>query len=189
MAKQNDPSRSLFRYADTMKILSLNCNHCGAPLDVPVKAKFVTCGFCDCRLAIQHSGNTHSTEVLEQLVEKTSVIQDDVNELKRRARLSELDLDWERNKRRFVVKGKNGSESLPSALGMTIQGVVGIVFACFALVLFPPIGMLVLVILGVNLFSQMTKYSGYQSAIQRYQTERRRLTSRSNSSSQSLEWD
>lgn len=172
-----------------MKILSLNCNHCGAPLDVPAKAKFVTCGFCDCRLAIQHSGNTYSTEVMQQLVQKTAAIQDDVDELKHRAALSELDLDWERKKKRFVVKGKNGSESLPSAVGMVAQGVFGIAFVCFALVLFAPFGFFALLILAASLISQGSKYSGYQSATKRYQSERRRLMSGRSSTNQFAEWD
>lgn len=167
-----------------MKILSLNCNHCGAPLDVPAKAKFVTCGFCDSRLAIQHSGNTYSTEVMEQLVQKTDAIQDDVRELKRRAALSELDLRWEQNKRQFIVKGKNGSESLPSAVGMGVQGIFGGIFVCIALVVSPPFGIFALLIVAGGLISQSSKYSGYQAALKRYQSDRRRLMSGRSSTNQ-----
>lgn len=54
-----------------MKVIPLNCNHCGAPLEVAAKAKFVTCGFCNTRLSIQQTGSTYSTEVLEDLKETT----------------------------------------------------------------------------------------------------------------------
>lgn len=178
-----------FRYNIAMKLLSLNCNHCGAPLDVPAKARFVTCGFCDSRLAIQHSGTTYSTQVMEQLVQKTTAIQDDVEELKRRAALSDLDLAWERKKKRFVVKGKNGHESLPSVPGMAIQGIVGIIIVCVALVMFAPFGIFALLIIAGNLIHQSSKYSGYQSALKRYRSERRRLMNAGNSDSQFAEWD
>ncbi|MEP3477901.1 MAG: hypothetical protein ABJZ55_01520 [Fuerstiella sp.] len=160
-----------------MKILSLNCNHCGAPLDVPAKAKFVTCGFCDSRLAIQHSGSTYSTEVMQQLVQKTAAIQDDVLELKRRAAVSDLDLNWERDKTKFIVKGKNGSESLPSIFGIVFGGVFGTIFVGIALVVFAPFGIFALLIVAANFFSHCSKYSGYQGALSRYQSERRWLMS------------
>ena len=84
-----------------MKIISLNCNHCGAPLDVPAKAKYVTCGFCDSRLQVQHTGNTYSTTVIEQLVEQANQIQEDVEFLKRQAAIAELDERWKRQRSKF----------------------------------------------------------------------------------------
>lgn len=164
-----------------MKILSLNCNECGAPLDVPRKAKYITCGFCDSRLAVQHSGNTYSTEAIEQLVKTTAAIQNDVQELKDRAAISELDRDWEREKRSYVVKAKNGSESLPSMPGIVVQGVIGIGVALFALAAFPPIGFFVMLLIGGNLVSTAVKHSNYQAAQNRYRSKRRRLMSNSKS--------
>ena len=42
-----------------MRLVSLNCNQCGAPLEVPEKVQFLTCGYCSARLnkaeAYQHS--------------------------------------------------------------------------------------------------------------------------------------
>lgn len=165
-----------------MKILSLNCNECGAPLDVPQKAKYVTCGFCDSRLAIQHSGNTYSTEVIEQLVQTTSAIQSDVEELKRRAAISDLDLDWERRKRSYVIKDKNGRESLPSMPGIFAQGIVSTGISVFVFVLFPPVGLFFMLLLGWNFARTFTKHSKYQAAQQRYRSQRRRLMFTSSSS-------
>lgn len=158
-----------------MKILSLNCNKCGAPLDVPRKAKYVTCGFCDSRLAIQHSGNTYSTEVIEQLVQTTSAIQDELADLKRRAAITDLDQDWERKKRSYVVKGDDGSESLPSIFGIVVHGVIGTVMTLFALTIFPPIGLLFMLLIGGSFVSSVVKHSRYQMAQERYRSQRRRL--------------
>ena len=54
-----------------MKLLALNCNRCGAPLEVPQKAKFITCTFCQTQLSIQRSGGAAYTEALEELGERT----------------------------------------------------------------------------------------------------------------------
>ena len=65
-----------------MKILSLTCNHCGAPLEVPAKARFVTCTFCSSRLKITQEGNAAFTELLETLQDTTREIQEDIQTIK-----------------------------------------------------------------------------------------------------------
>ena len=38
-----------------MKLFSLNCNKCGAPLDVPGKVRFLTCQYCSAKLSVQRT--------------------------------------------------------------------------------------------------------------------------------------
>ncbi len=48
-----------------MRVISLTCDKCRAPLEIPAKTEFVTCTYCSSRLAVQRSGNAVDTEVLE----------------------------------------------------------------------------------------------------------------------------
>ena len=77
-----------------MKLLALNCNHCGAPLEVPEKANYLTCTFCQTQLSVQRSGGAAYTEALEKLDERTEQIADDVEILKLQAELDRLDREW-----------------------------------------------------------------------------------------------
>lgn len=67
-----------------MEFISLSCNKCGAPLEVPENAQFLTCGYCGSRLAIKVHGKAHYTEVLDRIDEKTSQILQKVTELSER---------------------------------------------------------------------------------------------------------
>ena len=45
-----------------MKIMSLSCNGCGAPLDATSETRFITCQVCEARLQVVHEGTTVRTE-------------------------------------------------------------------------------------------------------------------------------
>ena len=47
------------------QVVSVNCNHCGAPLEVPQGTHFVTCQHCGARLQIHMNGGVVYTELLE----------------------------------------------------------------------------------------------------------------------------
>jgi DNA-directed RNA polymerase subunit RPC12/RpoP len=59
---------------DSQSTLSVNCNHCGATLEVDENTRFVTCKYCHSRLAIQTTGSAVFTKVLEKLEERTGQI-------------------------------------------------------------------------------------------------------------------
>jgi hypothetical protein len=167
-----------------MKIISLNCNHCGAPLDVSVKAKYVTCGFCESKLAIQHSGNVWSTEVLEELQKTTQTLVSDVAALKRNSEIEQLDRDWERKKENYLVRGKNGSTSLPNAAAAVFGSFVAMIFGVFWTIATASSGapaffsMFGVLFIGVAFFGMVTgvsKANAYKQAHSHYQRRRREL--------------
>lgn len=161
-----------------MKIISLNCNHCGAPLDVPAKAKYVTCGFCDSRLQVQHTGNTYSTTVIEQLVEQANQIQEDVEFLKRQAAIAELDERWKRQRSKFTVRDNNGRESIPTAMGAALQAIGATVICGFLGVsILGPIAIVIWLLLCLVLLFHAKKAADYRDAHRRYQQQRRQLAS------------
>jgi LSD1 subclass zinc finger protein len=107
-----------------MPLESIACNNCGAPLQVPEGANFVTCVHCDTQLAVKRSGNARFTEAIEDLREQ-------VEKLTRQNELEALDREWEMEKESFMVSGKHGLRQLPTKTGSLIGGIVIAVFGLF----------------------------------------------------------
>lgn len=67
------------------ELLSLVCNHCGAPLQPPASARFITCEHCGSTLEIKSEGGAAFTAVIErvealgqradQLTEKLEIVE------------------------------------------------------------------------------------------------------------------
>ncbi|WP_395743471.1 hypothetical protein [Prosthecobacter sp.] len=54
-----------------METLSVRCNHCGAPLQVADKTRFVTCQFCHSSLEVKRTENSIFTEEVAKIAENT----------------------------------------------------------------------------------------------------------------------
>ena len=174
-----------------MKIISLNCNHCGAPLDVPARAKFVTCTFCESKLSIQHTGSTWSTEVLEELQKTTQTLASDVRQLQLRSDLDQLDRDWDKKKQQYFTRNRDGSTSVPSGTAAVIGAIGALGFGIFWVIMtsagnappfFPLFGVLFSGVAIVHMIIGVSKANRYKSAHSRYQRQRRNLMSDRNDS-------
>ena len=86
----------------TVKLIPLNCNHCGGPLEVPVDARFVTCSFCETRLAVERTNGTYSTAIIEQLATRTESLASEVRRLHLRRDLDELEENYNRSRAKFM---------------------------------------------------------------------------------------
>jgi DNA-directed RNA polymerase subunit RPC12/RpoP len=111
-----------------MRIESLNCNHCGAPLEVPQSANYVKCNHCGSQLVIHRSESATFTETVEQLAETTENLAAQVSKLTRQNEVEALDRQWEREKESYMVTNKHGAKHLPSRGGATAAGVMVCVF-------------------------------------------------------------
>lgn len=87
-----------------MKLISLNCNHCGAPIQVPDDARYATCRFCESQLAVERLDGAWTTRVLLQIQEQTEVLSTDVQELKQSLAVEQLDRQWDLERRRYLDK-------------------------------------------------------------------------------------
>lgn len=114
-----------------MPVLSLTCNHCGAPLSVPEGTRFVTCQFCSSQLEIHQSGNAIYTEVLQAIDKRTAEMAADLGTIKRQNELEQLDREWERTRADLLIRGKNGETSVPTRAGGLAGLVLGIPFGIF----------------------------------------------------------
>ena len=165
-----------------MKIVSLNCNNCGAPLEASRKARFVTCTFCDARLEIKQEGAAAWTEVLEDL-------RTEVRKLQRRSDLEQLDREWERERQEYMVRGKHGHVSAPSKAGAVLPLIFVVPFGLFwtgmassmnAPSLFPLFGILFIVFAIAMAMSTFSKAQQLEEARNRYQSRRRKLMREAN---------
>ncbi len=165
------------------EVLSVSCNHCGAPLSVSPETRFVTCAHCGSRLEVHRSDGAVYTQVLETV----GRIADDVQAIRRETELERVDREWQMRREGLMQRGKDGSVSRPSMAGSAIGGIVAVVFGVFwtgltisagAPGFFPLFGIL---FIGAGLFgaiSGMTKSSEYDEAESEYQRRRAALLNR-----------
>jgi DNA-directed RNA polymerase subunit RPC12/RpoP len=103
-----------------VEIESLSCNNCGAPLDVPSTANFLTCRYCGSRLVVRRTETAHYTELVERL-------EDQAEYLRLRDDLDALDEDWQRERRRYLILRPNGTLQAPTRWYLGTSIVVGLV--------------------------------------------------------------
>ena len=166
------------------RLISLRCDHCGAPIDVKAKAKFVTCGFCHASLAIHHTGSSYSTEMLEDLKQTTDALVKDVAQIKHNAALDRLDEQWERRRLKLLGTNKEGHQITqpPNQAAMIIMPgcviVFGLFWTLFAATIFPPMALFGIVFIGMAIFGTISSHSKmgtYKAERQRYMRERQSL--------------
>lgn len=92
----------------------------------------MTCMHCGTQLAVVHEGGAAYTEKLDQLAERTEKIEDKVDQLHRQQQIASLDREWELAQQGFLVKGKDGHTSIPSAGGAIFSCLAGIGFCILA---------------------------------------------------------
>jgi DNA-directed RNA polymerase subunit RPC12/RpoP len=162
-----------------MELVSLACGHCGAPLEVPDGTRFVTCGYCSSKLEVHRSGGAIYTEVLEALQKRTEEIADDVEILKLQNELERIDREWQSDRERCMIRGKDGSLSEPSPVAGTIGGVVaigiGIIWIFIAGSMFPPMALFGLAFIGIivfNIFNNLKKSGDFGEKKQEYEQRR-----------------
>ncbi len=123
-----------------MEIVSLNCNSCGAPLDVEAGTNFVTCIHCGARLAVKRTGNSAYTEILEKLDKKTDAIAAQLEEITRQNEIDRIDREWEQEREKYLTRHKDGRMTEPHAAGGIIMAVFAGGFGIFWMVMASRVG-------------------------------------------------
>jgi len=169
-----------------MNIETLTCNSCGAPLQVPESANFVTCNHCSTQLAIRRSETATFTEQLDRLAEQTEHLSAKVDRLTVQNELAELDRAWDKERDTFMQTSKDGKRSLPSRGKAVFAGIAASVFGVVWIGIAsrmnsvggPPGGMFqvfggLIILLGVSSsFWQFAKAGQYEDAERRYRRRR-----------------
>ena len=157
-----------------MEIVSVNCNSCGAPLDVGAGTKFATCIHCGARLAIKRGESAAYTEILENLDRKTDAIAEQLAEITRQNELERIDREWDQEREKYLTTHKNGSRTEPSASGgivmAAIAGTLGLIWTGMAFSMgaggFALFGLVIAgfaVFIGINMVNAATKYEAAQT--------------------------
>ena len=174
-----------------MEIETLSCNNCGAPLKVPDIANFVRCNHCDSQLAIRRKDSVAYTELLQSLHEKTDSLHDKTDSLLDQMQslayqnaIARVDREWEREKKQYYIRNKEGHEFEPTMGSLVFSAIVlTIMVVIFFTILskFPPgmgagpmFALMIVVGIGMVCF-QYFKVKEYASAKRSYQRKRKRI--------------
>ncbi|HET6249931.1 MAG TPA: hypothetical protein VFE47_19735 [Tepidisphaeraceae bacterium] len=172
---------------ESIQVLSITCDHCGAPLEVPPGTRFVTCRYCNSRLEIHQNGGAAYTEVLEAIDERTQHIAEDVETIKLQNQLNQLDREWMVDRENYAIRNKQG-HSLPPTTGGGAGAIFGLVFASVFIVIwiiasasmgapffFPLFGVGMLVMIFIGVISSLKKTGDYRNALGVYERRRQKL--------------
>lgn len=86
-----------------MELIALSCQMCGAPLEVPIEVKHVSCVHCGAALVVKRQGSVLFTEKIEALQQRTESIQSQLDEYRISQALERLDEQWEGERRELSV--------------------------------------------------------------------------------------
>lgn len=166
-----------------MILETLSCNNCGAPLQVPETANFVTCNHCETQLAIHRSATAAWTEQLDELGRQTDQLAVQVARLTAENKRASLDRDWDRAKQQYMIADKHGRRRVPnstmSIVGAVVTAGFGIFFTVFAGAMSGPFALFGIVFvvfaIGIGLYGH-SKAKEYQAAHRRYRRKRASIT-------------
>ena len=160
-----------------MRIVEVNCNNCGAPLEVSKRARFVTCGFCKSKLKIGHTDTSSFTEALED-------IRSELGKIRRQNDIETLDREWMQQRESSVRHHRNGQTGVPSVaagVGMMIFTVtVGVIWMSFAISMgapgpFPLFGLVFAAFGVVTGLTVISRGKSYQRQASQYRRKRREM--------------
>lgn len=178
-----------------MAIVPLSCANCGAPLEAPEYARFLTCGHCGSRLRQERSGSAVYTELVDQVAQVASSARDiaeGVSQIAAHHRIEALDREWEETRQGFVTRDKEGHERDPgdSVVVPVVMGIVTTGFGIFWMGLgftitadapfavakiFPFFGLIPIVVGLWMVFTGPAKVRAFQQARADYQRRRQAL--------------
>ncbi|MEO6788075.1 MAG: hypothetical protein ABI318_18270 [Chthoniobacteraceae bacterium] len=168
-----------------MELLSVRCNHCGAPLQIPADARFVTCMYCRSELTVQRTEGSISTEVLQRIEQKTDRMADDLGVLRIQGQLEILDREWQMKRETMLVRNRRGE--LVEPRGMSVLAGCAIAFFAAPIVMGIGVGslfhnkdagagivFLILAVVAISLI-RMKNRSPFRAALDEYEQRRAEL--------------
>ena len=166
-----------------MESISVNCNECGAPLDVPQSIRFVTCSYCMSKLEIHRNETSIYTEQIDRIDQNTQKMSSDLDVIRFQNELERLDREWMLERELYLIKDKNGSH-VPNKSGSHLMpGIFVAIFGCIWILVTLASRALPLTIFGIvivlfalsALVRNSNKAAEYQQRYADYQVARREL--------------
>lgn len=172
-----------------MEMISVTCNHCGAPLEVGANARFVTCKFCNSQLEVKRSDSAIFTEEISRIAQNTQQMAGSLEIIELQNEIERLDREWMAgNPVSFDQHGRPTTQTSP---GGAVFGLMFTIF--FAIVAFSMAGfaassgapgIFALVPVGMGIFALaagimgLGKASQYQSRKSDYEQQRAAMVAR-----------
>jgi hypothetical protein len=161
-----------------MELVRLACNGCGADIEVPDDARFVTCRYCDAKLEVKRTEGAVFTAVREA-VERVERVEREVAELRAENRLLELDREWDERKKTLMLQNKKGDLVEPSR-GMAMGVGFGAAAMGFVVMILVPtqgvlIGIGFIAVGGLGAFLMHGKAVQYEAARDEYERRRNEI--------------
>lgn len=119
-----------------METISVSCNHCGAPLEIPKGTRFLTCNYCSSRLEVRQSEGATYTSVLEAIEGHAAQMAEDLGVIRLQNELEQLDRQWMMDRQPYLKQDKDGNITEPTSPLQVLPAVlfVGLfVFVCLAM--------------------------------------------------------
>jgi len=179
-----------------MKLQALSCQHCGAPIEVPIHVQFVTCEFCDARLQVCQEGSVAYTEVMDSIDQKTDRIADDIKKLKAESELARIDRDWSNERESFMVRDQDNIVRKPNKIGtvfgsgfMVIFGIFWTFMAGSMNPMFVMFGLFFIVVAIFGGIAMFMKAERFESAQRRYRQRRQDVLTKIHSDGEPFQFD
>ena len=172
-----------------MELISVNCNHCGAPLEVGANARFVTCTFCNSQLEVKRSESAVFTEEITRIADNTQQMAGSLEVIELQNEIERLDREW-------IAGNPVSFDKHGRPIGQTTTGgaVFGLMFSIFfAIVAFSMAGfaasngapgIFALVPVGMGIFALVAGFMGigkanvYQERKNEYERHRASMVER-----------
>ena len=171
---------------------SVQCNQCGAPLQVEDATRFVTCAHCGASLEVKRTGTSRFTSVLERLDRRTEDMAGNLEAIRLQNELERLDREWEVSRRQFATTDKHGNVHYPGQPAQAVGGIVAAVFgvlwtilACaftgsapndgpmpVVKIIFPLFGLVFVIAAVAGIFKNQSSATAYRDAEAAYNRQR-----------------
>ena len=124
-----------------MDLVPLACDRCGADIEVPGDAHFVTCRYCEAKLEVQRTDGAAFTRVraaVERVERKAQAIEREVQTLRAENRalalrkdIDDLDRAWNELEKTLMTRAKDGTLTVPTTGGAFVIGALAVVVGLF----------------------------------------------------------
>ncbi|HBN75822.1 MAG TPA: hypothetical protein DD473_08390 [Planctomycetaceae bacterium] len=143
-----------------MKLSAINCEQCRAPLEVPMKATSVRCGYCNSQLILNRS-QSHPADV-----PANNTGCQELDPLQKE--LEQLDNEWKKKRQSYMDNTQDGEIFIPhQTMLLAIIGFTVMCFwTCYALYRFPILALFG----GFAIFAFSAQFNLARKEIKQYQT-------------------
>lgn len=117
-----------------MELLSVRCNHCGAPLEVGAETRFVTCQFCHSPLEVKRTDTSIFTEEVARIAKNTEQMAGSLGVIELQNDIERLDREWMASQPvTFDKNGRPMGEPTPGAAAFQMGFAIFFAVVCFGM--------------------------------------------------------